>query len=452
MRRWLGVVALALELACDAESTPPMTTPSVVTPPGAATTPEASPAPEATPSLTPTPEAAPSLTPSALPVEPSAPNGTPAPEPLAWAGTRLIGIPFEQDDGDFVVRLPSGGLLVAGNGIGTFEPHLPSDVNYRHGFLAWLDETGALVRARDVGVETGATIDGFAVSPEGNIAIAGWFVGTGGAYIELRDPHGEPLWHLDVSSPDGAVWPRGAVFASDGDLVVAGASYPPPDPADPTARGPWVARYDATGQRRWLRVLGRDATGYARAPALAPDGSIVVVGRAGGSFVARLSSSGELAWITQLPIVDYAGIDDVAVDPRGDAYVAATTSGLDAYLSRVDAAGRLLWVRTLGTSGIDTGRGVVALPEGGAVLVGKLGGESDGFQSGGSRPFAARFTVEGDQAWLTEIPIPAGGFASGACLEPNGDVLVVGSVDEPDGGSFSRDAFVARLDAQGLAR
>ena len=42
--------------------------------------------------------------------------------------------------------------------------------------------------------------------------------------------------------------------------------------------------------------------------------------------------------------------------------------------------------------------------------------------------------------------------ASGASLEPDGGVLVVGSVDEPGGGSFSRDAFVAYVDAGGVVR
>ncbi|WP_242344621.1 hypothetical protein [Anaeromyxobacter terrae] len=475
MRRWLGVVTLAVGLGCDTGTggrAPLPATPAPDAAPDPVASPSSTPAPNATPTATPIPaEPAtplPGATPTPTPAKPASPLPTPAtptepatanptvlpatPGPFAWAGTRRIGVPFEQEDGNFVVRLPSGGVLVAGNGIGTFEPHLPSDVSYLHGFLAWLDETGAFLGARDVGVESGATIDGFAVSAEGNIAIAGWFVASGGAFVELRDPRGEPLWHLDLSSPDGAVAPYGAVFAPDGDLIVAGSSYPPPDPADPTARGPWVARYDATGKRRWLRVLGRDDTGYARAPVLAPDGGIVVVGRAGGSFVARLSPSGELAWLTRLPILHYAGPDDVGVDSRGEAYVAATTGDLDAYLARVDATGHVVWVRTIVTAGIDTGRGVVVFPAGGAVLVGKLGGDSDSFQSGGSRAFAARFTAEGDRTWLTEIPLSAGGYASGAALEPDGGVLVVGAVDELGGGSFSRDAFVARLDASGVVR
>jgi hypothetical protein len=448
-RRWLGVATLAVALACD--TGPGGTAPTPSTTAVGAAAPDDFPvvSPPAVPVSTPTATATPP------PADPSTPSSTVAPAApgtLTWAAPRLIGAAFDQDDGDFVVPLASGGVLVAGNGLGSFEPHLPSDVTYRHGFLAWLDATGALVRARDVGVETGATIDGFAVSPEGDIAIGGWRGATGGSFIELRDANGDPLWLVDLSSPEGAVAPYGVAFAPDGDLVVAGTSYPPPDPANPTARGAWVARYDATGQRRWLRVLGHDPLGYARAPTLSPDGSIVVVGRAGGSFVARLSASGELAWLRPLSTLHYAGPDDVAVDAHGDAYVAGTTLDLDAYLARVDPSGEVVWVRTISTSGIDTGRGVVALRSGGVVLVGKLGGESGGFASGGSRPFAARFTLDGDRTWLTEIPTSSGGFASGAALEPDDGVLVVGSADEPGGGSFSRDAFVARVDARGVIR
>jgi hypothetical protein len=264
-----------------------------------------------------------------------------------------------------------------------------------------------------------------------------------------------------------------AAFTSGGDLVAGGRGPGGVDGAAPDAKGPWVARYDAGGRLVWRTMLGADSRGWVRAVARSAADDVYAVGQSeAGPFVARLLQDGTVVWLTPLPMVStvdfpsgqgsnrYIGVVSVATDPRGGAYVGATTAWSDAWLARVDAVGAILWSRTIPRDephDLNWGFAVAAYPDGGAVLVGARGGVLlPVSMSPGARAYAARFSEGGDALWTTDLPVGAPGWSRAASVDPDGGVLVAGSVQEfapdpsgtpmPDG---PRDAFVVQVDRDG---
>jgi hypothetical protein len=137
----------------------------------------------------------------------------------------------------------------------------------------------------------------------------------------------------------------------------------------------------------------------------------------------------------------------IAVDARGDAYVAGTTSTLnnlqDAFIAKVSGAGTVDWVRFVPTLAIDLGRAVAALPGGGAALVGSLGVATEG-----QRAFAARFDADGSTQWLTELDWSGQDWGVGVAFTSSAEMFVVGS-HSPAGLPTVRTSFVAKIDASG---
>src|SRR5690606_18268772 len=135
-------------------------------------------------------------------------------------------------------------------------------------------------------------------------------------------------------------------------------------------RDAWLVRYDAHGAPRWIRQYGSSA--WEHAEALAPDGQggVFVCGYthgalggppAGGSdaWVARYDDTGVRLWVRQLgsSAADVAGF--AAPDGAGGVFVGGPTAGdlggpfaggfFDAWLARYDAAGAQLWIRKYST-------------------------------------------------------------------------------------------------------
>ena len=95
----------------------------------------------------------------------------------------------------------------------------------------------------------------------------------------------------------------------------------------------------------------------------------------------------EIAWMRQLGTSGYDSSWSVAVDASGNAYISGSTHGSlggpnaggnDAFLSKYDAAGNLLWTRQFGTSNTDISRSVVVDTAGNAYISGYSGGSLGG--------------------------------------------------------------------------
>lgn len=221
---------------------------------------------------------------------------------------------------------------------------------------------------------------------------------------------------------------RDVDVGADGDVYVAGSTDSPDFPttegaADRTLgqgerpHDAFVARLAPDGTLRWSRLLGGPEYDRAYALELAPDGSLVVAGRAGAGFpvtpgaaqtvfrggtasrhygpqdgfVCRLEAAdGAVRFCTYFGAADGGIVRDVDVTPDGDVVLAgARTAGAptppewptpggaagvqgagDGVVARLSGDGaRVLWARLLGGSDDDGGTPSVRAAADGSVVV-----------------------------------------------------------------------------------
>jgi len=165
-------------------------------------------------------------------------------------------------------------------------------------------------------------------------------------------------------------------------------------------------------------------------------------GSAGGqdAFVSKYDATGTLLWTRQLgtPANDRALA--VSTDLLGNVYIAGYTwgsfgyyvnaGGTDQFVAKYDADGVLHWVRQFGTATDDFATGVTATRQQGqdAVFVAgySLGRFDGGAPQGNYDVVVAKFDTGGNSYWLRQFGSPRSDVALGVAVSPNQDVYVTG--------------------------
>ena len=204
------------------------------------------------------------------------------------------------------------------------------------------------------------------------------------------------------------------------------------------------------------------------------------------AFVAKLTNSGELAWSTYLGGSDYDTGHDIAVDASGAAYVTGVTEStdfptlgaaadtslggpFDAFVAKLTSSGSLAWSTYLGGSSDEavTDNGIAVDASGAAYVTGRtystdfptLGAAADTIPGGSYDAFVTKLTSSGSLAWSTYLGGSSSETGNGITVDASGAAYVTGrtySTDFPTlgaaadtslGGPF--DAFVAKLTSSG---
>jgi hypothetical protein len=139
----------------------------------------------------------------------------------------------------------------------------------------------------------------------------------------------------------------------------------------------YLTKYDSAGNVQWTKLLG--AAGTASGFGLAVDpksGGVVISGSVTGdltptaigsgtdSFVAKYDAAGNQLWLRQVAPATTDQANSVSVDSSGNVYVGGqvnggigsgqiSAGGTDAYVTKLDSAGKLVYQRQFGTTGTD---------------------------------------------------------------------------------------------------
>jgi hypothetical protein len=186
--------------------------------------------------------------------------------------------------------------------------------------------------------------------------------------------------------------------------------------------------------------------------------------------LARLDERGAPRWVTSLEGTSQADLRALAPGPAGDLYVGGSGDSLsaladgpalgdrgesDAFVARLDPAGNVVWVVSVGSVENDATTSIVALPDGDLVAAGVLGGTAT-FGAGElgrvrvrTAPGAeltlwlARFSPAGTLRWVTTAGGATSTEVTGLGVAPDGGLLVSGSVYGSGATWFSDDLSVA---------
>jgi hypothetical protein len=290
---------------------------------------------------------------------------------------------------------------------------------------------------------------------------AGWY----DFWLARYDGAGSQTWIRQFGS---SAIDQSFAAASDGagGVYVSGVTEGSLNGPNAGGRDVWLAHYDPTGNRSWIRQFGtnRDDIVYAAVP----DGSggVFLTGSTasslGGSsagghdvWVARHTSVGNQIWIRQFG----SGVDDVAFaaasDGSGGVFVSGYTQGslggpaptlFTSWLARYDGAGNQIWLRQPGMGRVDFTQAAAPDGSGGVFVSGRTW-----TPSGNDDVWLARHDGAGNQIWFRSFGSILFDGAYAAASDGSGGVYISGvtrfGFAAPHAGAF--DVLVAHYDGAG---
>jgi hypothetical protein len=221
----------------------------------------------------------------------------------------------------------------------------------------------------------------------------------------------------------------------------------------------FVSKFDADGALVWTRQPELSSTRHAVSYGVSADrlGNVYITGVGGiGAFLTKYDASGTQIWSREFSARGYVYSQGVSVDGLGNVYISGysdgslttTTAGQnEAFISKYDAAGTLLWRRQLGTMGNDYSFGVSADALGNAYIAGRTQGNLGGPLGGTDDAFVSKFDPLGTLVWTKQLSTSAYEGSLAVFTDRLGNVYTAGrtegSLGAPNRG-FG-DAFVAKI-------
>ena len=272
---------------------------------------------------------------------------------------------------------------------------------------------------------------------------------------------------------------RSVAADATGNVYVAGYTVTTLGPGQPWRRDALLRKYDRTGTQLWSREFGSIVTtaiDEAASVAVDLEGNIYVAGITLGAFrgqasagdkdafVRKYDASGVELWTRQFGSPEADRALGVAVDAKGNVYVAGTTYGAlpgqvgagpnDAFLRKYGAAGDEVWTRQFGSPESDSALGVAVDREGNVYVAGYTGGALPDQVSGGrDDTFLRKYAPGGTELWTRQFGYPnSSDAANGVAVDVDGNIYVAGSTDSSPEGRMdagNRKAFLRKYDSEG---
>jgi hypothetical protein len=233
----------------------------------------------------------------------------------------------------------------------------------------------------------------------------------------------------------------------------------------------WVARYDSAGSQLWVRQLGTTTDNLVNAAA--SGGSVggyfggstegALTGTSAGyqdAWFALYDGAGNQMWVRQL---GSGGVDHTyaaAPDSANGVFVGGDTQGMmggplvgafDGWIARYDSAGNQMWIQQVGTTVSEAITGAAVDGAGGVFFTGYTAGSLGGSNVGGADAWLARYDSGGTQLWQRQLGTPVEDRALAAASDGSGGVYIGGWTQGSFGGPSAgvADAWIAHYDGAG---
>lgn len=291
------------------------------------------------------------------------------------------------------------------------------------------------------------------------------------AYASKYDSTGALLWtrQLGTSGDDES---RAVSADGLGNVYISGFTTGSLAGANAGANDAFVRKYDSTGAVQWTQQLGTSS--HDRSWGVAADGlgSVYISGTTGGSlagasaggedaFLRKYAADGSIQWSRQLGTSGSDGSYAVSADGLGNVFISGYTTGslngpnaggVDAFLTKYDSTGGLLWTRQQGTAGLDYGLGVSADAIGNVYITGVTAGSLGGPNAGAEDAFLSKYDAAGNLQWTRQLGTLAPDVSYSVSAAELGYIYIAGTTAGGLAGSFAggnADAFIGKYDADG---
>jgi Fibronectin type III domain len=390
----------------------------------------------------------------------------------AWA-TKAGGSGF--DVGNGVSALPDGSSIVTGGfeGAATFDSTTLTDgAGIADVFVAKMNADGSWAWATNAGGSGSDSGQDISALPDGSSIVTGYFEGAATFDSTTLISSSAGIWDVFVAkmNADGSwAWATNAGGAGydlgngvsalpDGSSIVTGffngtATFGSTTLTSSSAGidDVFVAKVNANGTWAWAANVGGRTNDSGNGVSALPDGSSIVTGHFEGAaafgsttltsgeggtdvFTAKMNADGTWAWAAQAGGSGYDVGNGVSALPDGSSIVTggfygtatfgsttltSRSAGIaDVFVAKVNANGTWAWATKAGGSGVDSGHGVSALPDGSPIVTGVFS-DTATFESttltsssaGISDVFTARYL---DAPQAPAAPVAVAGSASAA--------------------------------------
>jgi hypothetical protein len=278
-------------------------------------------------------------------------------------------------------------------------------------------------------------------------------------------------WTREFGTPR-TEWSVGVSANGQGNVFITGFTLG--SLISPNAGGldAFVRKYDANGAEIWTRQLGSMSTDQSWGLSADGFGSVYISGHTTGdlagsrvglvdAFLAKYDAAGAVAWTRQLGVLGIGTRSTgVSADMLGNVFISGVTSGSlasqsagdnDAFVSKYDSSGSLIWTRQLGSSANEWSQGVSADSIGNVYISGFTLGDLGGPNAGGTDAFLSKFDSAGTLLWSRQLGTPLNEDRVKVSADSLGNVFISGYTlgDLGDSNAGINDAFISKYDANG---
>ena len=241
----------------------------------------------------------------------------------------------------------------------------------------------------------------------------------------------------------------------------------------------FLTKYNSSGTKQWTRLLGNGTETYAYTVAVDGSGNALVAGHTRGTFdsesnagmldvyVAKYNSSGTRQWVRMLGSARFDYCYGVGTDTSGNVYISGAAYGdfdglansdgtwmsEDVFVAKFNSSGTKQWSRFFGTATNDVASGLAVDGSGNVYITGNSDGALDGeTNAGGHDLYLVKYNTSGTRQWTRLLGTTLGEYGRSVAVDGSGNAYLTGHTSGNLDGATNNggnDAYLVKYDTSG---